>query len=317
MVKPHEHVKLAEEVQTLADTSDQSFVQWAARHIAGENKGNPIAKLTFDLSSFSPDEQAGIGILVQRLIIDGPQEDKKWHKNADTTLSERFYRVWSASEHRYRVVRCFHKLIETMVDTIDWCDDAKDERLRKGATVFANCLSGFVHRIQKRLEDRPFEKDKDEEENRLWQSEIFQKMLGELRKHKTSAHPKRRFVEYVCMWPIGYNYANARLNERDLIIDGIVWKWPKTGADFNEMRPILQSVSVDYLDHYAEILDEDGLTGQAQKVRSLTKSKDRHSYYHKAQFDESFRSYFGLSTPRKSKAKRASKGPKKRARSRG
>lgn len=316
--KADEHLELAKEVEhILAKEPEQSFVEWAMRHIRGEANDTEPAELTLDLSSYSPDEQAGLGMLIQRLLTDGPQEDIKWSKDIDKDVEQQVCMAWAAAQHRYRVVRCFHKLVDTMVDVIEWGAEMEQERFTKGAEVFANCLARFTHRLQKRLDKRPKGKEDENSEHRLWESELFQAKLAELRKHKTSTHPKRRFAEYVCMWPIGYNHANARLNGRELNIDGIAWRYPKTDADFNEMRPLLQSVSVDYFDHYAEILEEDGLTGQAQKVRSLTKSKDRHRFYHEAQFDEAFRSHFGLSKPRKTKAKKAAKAPKKQARKRG
>lgn len=316
--KPDEHLELAKEVEKAAATKpDQSFVEWAMCHIAGKADGTEATELIVDVSSYNLDEQAGLGMLFQRLLTDGPQEDIEWRKDIEKGVEQQYCMAWAAAEHRHRVVRCFHKLIETMVDVIEWEKDLDDERFRKGAEVFANSLARFAYRMQKRLEKRTEEKDDVDSEQRLWKSERFQAKLTELRKHKASSHPKRRFAEYVCTWGIGYHYANARLNGRELIIDGITWKFPKTDADFKAMRPLLQSVSVDRLEHYAEILEEDGLTGQAQKVRALTKSKDRHRFYHEAQFDEAFRSHFGLSKARKAKAKKAAKAPKKQARKRG
>ena len=68
------------------------------------------------------------------------------------------------------------------------------------------------------------------------------------------------------------------------------------------MRPILQALSLNNLWRFAELVEEDGLAGQAKQVRALKSVKEKQLYYHETQFDESFRSFFGLSKTRKKAA---------------
>jgi len=295
----------------------EDFVDWARRHIAGEAGPKVAKKVTIDVSHMDADEAAGFVLLLKRLFIDSPHEEAEYLRDPDKGTLDDADMMWAAAEHRYSVTRCLHKLLDTMTNLVSVGAEANDERHQRGAEVFTNSLARWVHRIQKRLEKRPIEKGRDETEVQLWNAELFQRKLEALRSHIASTSPKRRFVEYVCDWGIGYDYANAKLNGRELVIDGITWRWPKTEADFKEMRPVLQSVTVDHMDRFAEILEEDGMAADASKVRALTKSREKHRYYHKAQFDESFRSHFGLSKPRKTKAKKAAKAPKKQARKRG
>lgn len=291
----------------------ETFEDWALRHILGGTDENVPAELTLDLSCFDEDEKAAMGILLQQLFVDGPQEDQaRWRDRKRYAIS-RVAKAWSADVLRWRLQRCFFKILDVMSDVIATSEGSNHTRLAKGEDTFASTLASFVFEIQKRLEKR---KDVITGEVALapfWDSKLFQEKLQSMRKHKASDHPKRRFAKFICDVVIGPRYIEAKLNDRELVIDGITWKWPKTPEDFKEMRPVLQWESVRHFNDYAGILDEDGLTGQAEVVRALKTSQKRHRFYHQAQFDEAFRSHLGLSKPRKTKAKKAAKPAKKKA----
>ena len=226
--------------------------------------------------------------------------------DAKVRAVKRMLLVRACAESPWRLGHTFLKLTALMVDCIVVGRVSPNEKSTKSGDIMAGTLANLVYNVQRLLmgRDKP---DRNSTFHRLWEEPAFKERLQALQRRKKSYSPKRQFADFVCDKLIGYVAANAKLNGKSLQIKGRIWKRPTSTAEFNEMRAILQAESVRHLLVYAGFCDEDDAEGIGNEVRALKTDQERNQYYHKSEFDEAFRSYFGLSKPRKKKAAKTTK----------
>jgi hypothetical protein len=234
----------------------------------------------------------------------------------ERTELEREAIAWAAATRWPHVLFVFSRLLDVMIDVMDRAEAADDPREIKAAERFANALAGMLRPLAKYEagEWRPERLDaptaawmgKTEAAgepyhvtDRLWLNPIFQKARKDMKGGRRISSTNARFAEFVVENIIGHKYFNARMNDKKLVIYGVVWKVPRNQEEFNNVRDALLQASFEHLDVLAMYFEEDDQGGAASKVQGLKSLKDYRHYWREQQMDEAFRAYFGLTKERK------------------
>ncbi|MES2469431.1 MAG: hypothetical protein V4675_19150 [Verrucomicrobiota bacterium] len=288
---------------------NEAFIAWALARLFGKDGPEDLQPTTLDLSHLDPDTRAARGYLCHHTILRGLHYDPAIESNPGLKAIERaaLAMAMAGAESPYAILEGARKFFDMMVDLAVMGKRFHDPKCQHAGVVISKSLSMLVYRVQRFLQGTSQPDNSMDSLDRLWKDESFQENLRALRRHKKSDHPKRRFAEYICDYLIGYMNTNAGMSGVDLVLNGIVWNRPTTQEEFSQMRPILQAVSLNNLWRFAELLEEDGSVGQAKQVRALKSMRAKQLYYHEAQFDESFRSFFSLSKTRKKAAGKTQK----------
>jgi hypothetical protein len=287
---------------------------WALEQLAtGEHHAGP-GIWTVDMSAASSEEK------MQRAFLDAVFWDggKQYFERVESEAARKAI-AWAATASWPHVLSVFRRLLDVMVDVMDSAAAGDDPRELKAAKWFAIEMAGMLRTFAKYEsgEWRPSKLDKvtaawmgkpeaagepEKVADRLWLNSIFQQARKGMKGGRRVSSSQARFAEFIVEMIIGHKNANARLNEKKLVLHGVEWKKPKSQQEFDGVRDVLLHVSFEHLHVLATYLEEDRQGGAASKVRGLKSLKDYRRYWREQQLDEAFRAYFGLTKSRKKAA---------------
>lgn len=281
---------------------------------------------TFDFSSLSHEEKMERAFL-DAVFWDGGMQ----HFERIESKVARNAIAWAATQGWPHVLSVFNRLLEVMTDVMDRASAGDDPRELKAAGWFASKLAGLA-RVFAKYESGEWQPEKldkviagwlgkPEETglpvghiDRLWMNPLFQQARASMKGGRRISSPQARFAEFVVGIIIGHKEANARINQRKLMLYGVEWMKPKSQDEFDGLREVLMRASFEHLDVLATYLEEGGQEGAALKVRGLKSMGKYRTYWRERQLDEAFRTYFGLTKPRKKlPAKKTPKARKTKA----
>jgi hypothetical protein len=162
--------------------------------------------------------------------------------------------VWAAAAGWPHVLSVFKRLLDLMANVMDRAASTDDPVMLKAAKWYASSLSKMARSFAK-FSNGEWQPERVPEHisewiskkalagepmtaiDRIWLNDIFQEALKRQQKtHRRTSSPQKCFAEYVADLVVGHAAANARINDRKLVLYGIEWMQPKTEEDFKTMR---------------------------------------------------------------------------------